>query len=338
MARTISEIKDDMTQRFLASEAIQQAYKVETDEYKNPTKTFEELFSKVSIESIFFYVVAFSMWTMEKLFDLHKVEVEELLANKHPHTLRWYAQKAKAFMYGYKLNDQDVDTNEFEDRLGIYSEEYDTSDLTEDQIRKAQIITYAACQKGSANNGRIILELKVAKGGGGNDDLTALNENETTAFQSYMEQIKDAGVYIKYISQGADHMKQDWLIYYDPQILNKDGNRLDGSETNVVEKAIKNYLKNLPFNGRYVKTYHIDAVQAVPGVKIPILETCKTKFHQEGEDPNIGWSDVKDNTIGELAYSGWYKFYDEDIVKGVKSLNIKMEPYFDDKMNNNPVI
>lgn len=34
--------------------------------------TFEGRFSKVSIEGLLFYVVAFGIWVLEKLFDTHK--------------------------------------------------------------------------------------------------------------------------------------------------------------------------------------------------------------------------------------------------------------------------
>ncbi|MCL1941952.1 MAG: hypothetical protein FWF54_00135 [Candidatus Azobacteroides sp.] len=314
MARTISEIKNEMTRRFISSEVIQKAYKIETDENKIPLKPFGELFSKISIENILFYITAFSMWTMEKLFDLHKAEVNELLAQKHPHTLQWYASKAKAFMYGKEVN------------LGVYDDEYDTSKMTDEEINKARIITYAACQR-SIEGGRVFLDLKVAKGGQDNKDLEPLNDVEKDAFIAYLEQIKDAGVYLRCVSEGADHMWQKWTVYYDPQVLDGDGNRLDGTEKDVVRTAVKNYLKNLPFNGKYVRTFHVDAVQAVDGVKIPVLNECKTKVHiKEDDTKSDNFKTIDDDGIGKTAYSGWFKFYDSDD----DPLVVTMEPYYDD--------
>ena len=51
---------------------------------------FDDKFSKVSIEGLLFYVVAFGMWAMEKLFDSHKAEADAMLADRTPHTTRWY--------------------------------------------------------------------------------------------------------------------------------------------------------------------------------------------------------------------------------------------------------
>ena len=50
--------------------------------------TFEGRFSKVSIEGLLFYVVAFGIWVLEKLFDTHKEEVSTMLADRTPHTTR----------------------------------------------------------------------------------------------------------------------------------------------------------------------------------------------------------------------------------------------------------
>lgn len=57
------------------------------------TDTFEGKFSKVSIEGLLFYVVAFGIWVMEKLFDSHKAEVDAALADLTPHTPRWYRNR-----------------------------------------------------------------------------------------------------------------------------------------------------------------------------------------------------------------------------------------------------
>ncbi|MEG2792053.1 MAG: hypothetical protein RSA98_10785, partial [Odoribacter sp.] len=85
MARTIAEIKKEMTEVFIGNETIMALYGL------NPEKNFEDQFSKVSLESILFYVVATCIWTLEKLFDRHRQEVTELINELKPHSLRWYA-------------------------------------------------------------------------------------------------------------------------------------------------------------------------------------------------------------------------------------------------------
>ena len=71
MARTIEEIKADMTANFIKQRAVISAYGLDGK------KTFDQQFSRVSIESILFYVFAAALWTLEKLFDLHTAEVKE---------------------------------------------------------------------------------------------------------------------------------------------------------------------------------------------------------------------------------------------------------------------
>ena len=66
MARTIPETKQEMTNRFMADSAVQERYGFSSSD------TFEARFSKVSIENLLFYVVAFGIWVLEKLFDSHK--------------------------------------------------------------------------------------------------------------------------------------------------------------------------------------------------------------------------------------------------------------------------
>ena len=52
MARTIREIKDEITSTFISQEPIRTAYGLD------PTKSFDKQFSPVSVESVMFYVVA----------------------------------------------------------------------------------------------------------------------------------------------------------------------------------------------------------------------------------------------------------------------------------------
>ena len=84
MARTIAEIKQGMTDRFMAEEAVRERYGLTSGD------TFESKFSKVSIEGLLLYVVAFGIWVVERLMDEHRTAVEGMLAERLPHTARWY--------------------------------------------------------------------------------------------------------------------------------------------------------------------------------------------------------------------------------------------------------
>ena len=97
MPRTISDIRREIAAAYIADPTIQHAYKLTAG------KTFEEQFSKVSLESILFWAFASAVYTLESLFSKHRTEVAQLVSEAEPHTLRWYAQRAKAYLHGYSL-------------------------------------------------------------------------------------------------------------------------------------------------------------------------------------------------------------------------------------------
>ena len=87
MARTISEIQEDIIGRVAATANLADM---------NST-------SKTALWRLWIYIVAVSIWALENLFDQHKSEVTSLINEKAPHSLRWYANKAKDFQYGSEL-------------------------------------------------------------------------------------------------------------------------------------------------------------------------------------------------------------------------------------------
>jgi len=89
----IDEIKKEMTAAFVANAVIQAAYGLEAG------KTFEEQFSKVSLESIFFYIVAAAISALRFLFEQYKIEVEKRIAAAIPGTIAWYHNLVMNFEY-----------------------------------------------------------------------------------------------------------------------------------------------------------------------------------------------------------------------------------------------
>lgn len=242
---------------------------------------FNNTFSKVSIESLLLYIVAVGIWTLEKLFDTHTAEVTDYIATMKPHSLRWYVEKAKAFMYGVPLIDG--------------SDQYDTTNLTDEQIAEKKIVTFAACTEANAT-----LYLKVAKAG-----PAPLTADEKAAFIAYLHEIKDAGVRIDVISEQGDYLKLDMVIYYDPLLINADGeSKADG--TKVVEQAIKEYIENIPFNGEFRKNELEDAIQAVEGV---VMVEFNAAYHSETGD-----EDTYDEVVPYCKpASGYFKFDNADL-------------------------
>lgn len=251
MARSIEQIKTSIAEAFMQDTnlAIKYGFEVGAD--------FNQTFSKVSIENLMLYIVAASIWTLEKLFDTHTTEVTEFIATMKPHSLRWYVEKAKAFLYGVPLIDG--------------TDQHNTTGMTDEQINQAKIVTFAACTEANAT-----LYLKVAKAG-----PAPLTTDEKAAFVAYLHEIKDAGVRIDVISEQGDYLNLNMVIYYDPLLINANGeNKATGNK--VVEDAIKAYIENIPFNGEFRKNELEDAIQAVEGVVM--VELGVVEHSETGED------------------------------------------------------
>ncbi|HBL74254.1 MAG: hypothetical protein A2W90_18040 [Bacteroidetes bacterium GWF2_42_66] len=243
MARTIADIKKEMTGYFIANETVIGLYGLDT------SKSFEDQFSKVSLESIFFYVVSAAIWTLEVLFDTHKAEISALIDASKPHRLKWYIDKTLAFQFGRALVAE--------------SDVYDNTDITDEQITAERVVKYAAAIEQA---GHIVI--KVA--GEGNDGREPLTEDQEAALTAYLKEIKDAGVRIDLVNEAANAFRATIDIYYDPMILNASLASLADGGT-PVKDAVVDFIANLPFNGEYRNAALVDRLQSIPGVVIPEL-------------------------------------------------------------------
>ena len=241
MARTIAEIEQVMLDEKAAQAAL-----------AGLTST-----SKTAIWRLIFYIVAVGIWTLEKLQDIFIGQVNETIATLKPHSARWYAEKAKAYMHGHDLI--------------VETDQYDTTGMSDGDIATAMIIAYAAVV--SQDRG---IRIKVAKLVA--SELTLLSDAEKLAFIEYMERVKDAGVKLLISSAIADSLKLSLKVYYNPLVLNASGQRLDGTDAEPVQNAVKAYLKNLPFNGVFVTEYMTDALQKVDGVVVPHIMLASARY------------------------------------------------------------
>lgn len=257
MARTVKEIQDS-----IIKDATAQGIVISDSIY--------------SIRRLWTFVAASATWLLESLFDEHKSEVIEIISSLKPHSLRWYAEIAKKFQYGYNLPpDSDV---------------YDNSALTSEQVDESKIIAYSAVVEGDNN-----LRIKVATISGG--DLAPLDELQLTAFYEYMRRVKDAGVKLQITSLPPDSLKLSIDIYYNPLVLDGSGARIDGSSLTPIPDAVNAYLKNLPFNGYFVLTYLADTLQRVDGVVIPKILSASAKY---GDFPYLPIDEIYNPDSGYL--------------------------------------
>lgn len=284
MARTVEKIKKDMTAEFMKMEAVKSRYGLDG------SKSFADCFSMASLENIIFYVFAVAVWALEKLFDLHRADVDARIEQLEPHTLRWYVSKAKAYMQGQKLvTDCDY---------------YDTEGMTEQDIAAAKVVKYAV-----ATESNTVVYIKVAREVDGNP--AALTAGQLEGLTSYMNEIKDAGVSVQLRNEPADQMRISLLIYYDPTLLIIDANG-NGSQNgkDPVRETTKQVIENLPFNGMFRKSDLMAALQALPCVEVADIKSVKVKPRNGAE-----WQTVEGY---DRPFSGYYS---------IDALTVDYQPY-----------
>lgn len=232
MARTIKEIKQSIVDAKTADPTLNTALSSD---------------SNASVWGLWAYITAVAIWTLEVLFDKLIDQVNTSLSVMKPHTLQWYAEKAKSFQFGCSL--------------AFDSDGYDNTALTDDQVAESKIVTYAAAIEVSNK-----VRIKAAKTV--NNSLAALNAIELAALTGYMNLVRDAGVQLLVTSGNADRLSANLTIYYDALVLDGNGKRLDGTDDTPVQTAIDAFLDALPFNGLFVVNRFVAAIEAVPGVII----------------------------------------------------------------------
>ncbi len=247
MARTLEEIKKQMTEAFVRDGVIREKYGI------TGTGSFEDVFSRVSVEAVVFYVVAMAAWTLETLFDLFKAEVNEQIAQNVVPTVRWYHTQAMGFQYG--------DALVYDEAAGQFC--YATAD------ERKRVVKYCAVKDRGGS-----IQMLVSGDAGGKPMV--LKEGVMTAFRSYMNRVKVAGVILDVKSMEADSIRVAATVQVDPQVVGVDGRRIDDGRLTVVE-AVDAYLAGIVYGGTFNKTRCVDAIQMVEGVVDVTLAWVKVK-------------------------------------------------------------
>lgn len=278
MARSKTEIKQQMTESFISNEWIVNMYGID------PDQSFENQFSLVSFENILFELLAISYFILETLFDAHKSEVSAALSELKPHTARWYRNKALAFQYGFALvAETDI---------------FNNAGKTDEEVQNSKIIKYSAVTEAQTES-RLIIKIATEK----DAELQPISDEQKTAFDAYIQEIKDAGVKITVINYLPDVLELKMQIYYDPLVLTSDGTSIQTAKK-PVEIALKEFLKELPFNGELILQSLVDRLQTTEGVKIVNITGAASKWI----DPDLGgYGDFENIGISKIPVSGYFK-------------------------------
>lgn len=250
--------------------------------------------SKVAVWRLWVYIMAFAIHTLERIFDQHRKEVAEALSEQKPHTPRWYRNKALAFQYGFDLI---PDTDKF-----------NNTGKTEDEIENSKIVKYSAVTE-SETESRLIVKIATEQGG----ELQPISTAQKASFEAYMQEIKDAGVKITTINYLPDIMMLKMKIYRNPLVLDENGMSILTGEK-PVEKAIKEYLKQLPFNGELVLAHLVDVLQKVEGVRIPHIILAESKWI---DARTHGYGNFQPIEVKTIPVSGYFKIENFDNISYV---------------------
>jgi len=298
MARTIAEIQTEI----IAEKVRQSALAGLTNE------------SKSAVWRLWTYIVATAIW-------MHEQIVERNALISRPHTLEWYKAQTLSFLNGRELffkdgffefdtvglnekeieearivkycavSEVDLDTIINQDGgLTLQGNQNETSGEALENAQNQVLSNYFHNQVG-------VVFIKVAKDSDSGKNITFLNTTEQDNLKEFVKRIKDAGNQVQVTSIPGDLLSMKLKVYVDPLTIyvNPDNNQEDvnngiliaDGDTKPVEEAIKDYLKNIEFNGALVKTFLIDAVQKANGVSIPVFEEFKSGIHSLNLDDTV---------------------------------------------------
>ena len=245
MARDIAEIKQTMTNAFMADGTVKERYGL------SESDTFDDSFSVVSIENILFYIVAACSHVLEVLFDQFKADVDDKISRAVVASVPWYYKIAKEFQYGDALIFNEA------------TQQYGYEQVSE----KKRVVKYVAVR----DRGTSIEILASGEIGG---HPAVLSDDVLTAFKQYLNRVKIAGVVLSVRSFPADRISINATIHVDPLVIDRTGVRIaDGSY--AVEDAVNSYVRKIIYGGTFNKTKLVDAIQNVEGVLDVELHICK---------------------------------------------------------------
>ena len=275
MARTIQQISDTIISRIQSEPLL-----------AGLTST-----SKTAIWRVFVYCVAYGVWILETLFDTHKAEIDTAIANQKKGSPLWYRNMALAFQFGFDLvPDKDY---------------FDNANYTQEQIDASKIIKYAAYGESQVES-RLIIKIATENSDG---VLSPINDIQKTAFDSYFKEFNYAGVKYTIINYAPDRLKLNLTIKVDPKVIDMSGTKILMSAIDVgskpVEEALKQFMKELPFDGKLVLNALVDKLQKIQGVVNPVLDSASTSWIDVSAGGYGSLQDVYDEVLPVSGYFTW---------------------------------
>jgi hypothetical protein len=271
MSISINEIQTQIITTAQAADALPATSVLTENEQSTLTNITST--SKVSVFRLMIYVVSVCIWTVYKLMEIFRADIDERVALSRPYSKGDFISMALAYQHGQTLPETGI---------------YDNTGLSTLQLLERKIIAKSALVEGT-RNGHGILRIKAARSVG--NELVKLSASQLTGFDAYMRLMGPAGITLSVTSEDADDLKVEYVIYFDPLVLNNLGNRLDGTDETPIIKALQSYLleKNFrDFNGNLSMDQLNDVIEVVPGVTDVFLENAYSRYATYGYEDQSG--------------------------------------------------
>lgn len=274
MARSIKDIKTSLGNAYIGQDAVQAVYGLTPEDV---ALGFDALFSKVSVESLLFYSIAFAVNLFELILDAFRIEIQTKVDSAYIANRAWWHAQAMKFQKGYGLQ---MNTNTF---VWSYS----------DIDASAQIIKRVAVRETVQEDGACKVKLLVATETAG--VVAALSVGDLGLFSIYANQIKPAGVLLQIVSDAGDVLDFSLTVNYNALLLTSTGISIANGNS-PVNDAIANFIQSINdvnFGGSLNLTRLIDAVQMAEGV----VDAKITEFKVNGAIKPENWG-TYDSTNG----------------------------------------
>lgn len=286
MARNQKEIAAEILEQ-INNEPDFNALDILTEDEKNTVASLTST-SRVSPWRLLIYVVSSAIAGFEFILEVFRKELEARIATTRVHTKAWYRELALSFQLGMSY---DVITG------------YDNTGLSAAQIEATKVVKYAAVTRLVQNNA-IYLRIKTANDVNG--ELVANTAAQLTALTDYIEDNTDAGTLTIVSSGNGDDLKLVMKVWFNPQIIDSDGKRIDGDNDTPLIQGTNEFLKSVEFNGRYIKRRNEDAITAIDGIEICEITLAASK-HSQHDYTTTGIANAGEITDFRIADSGYFK-------------------------------
>lgn len=284
MARSISDIKTALGTAYINQSATQVKYGLTPE---NVELGFDSIFSKTSVENIFFYAIAFCINVFEQILDAFRTEIQTTVDSAFVANKAWWHAQAMSYQDG---DDLVLNTSTFK-------YEYATIDATK------QIVKKVAVREAVQADGVCKVKLYLATENAGT--IEPLSTAQKERFEAFAQMITPSGVLRTIITGNGDVVEFGMTVNYNPLLINSDGQLITDVGIVPVDAAISDFINSLNstnFGGKLNLTKLIDAVQSATGVVDAKLTVFKINTVAQAElwgtyESTNGWFSLGDTAI-----------------------------------------